>query len=189
MCVALYQSNVSGRQTRLAQVEALGSHTLAQLLDLFACPSSNGPGCLLPDCRNQSAFIEGRFYDDTRPANALRYSDELRAWLRANPRVVPAGADLHAPSDDAEQRDLAVPLASLSVRCHAGYLWLHQGDCAHVFAVNAVRLRDAHDPPPAAFPRIVHNPPKPLRICRVRAAHTPPLTTACRFAKSFPPRI
>jgi snRNA-activating protein complex subunit 3 len=172
LTVVLMQAN---RDVRMLEFDVLASQTLCDVVDMFDCPSSRN-ALALPECRNQMMYIEGTFYDDTRHAGALRYSEPLVAWLRQCGESVAHNVDLVA-CHEARVADMqSATLLDLTLRLHAPYLYVHQGDCAHVFAFAALRLACESDPPRrSAYPRLV--------------ARKVPVERRCAICEIYPARF
>jgi snRNA-activating protein complex subunit 3 len=164
LTVVLMQAN---RDVRMLEFDVLASQTLCDVVDMFDCPSSRN-ALALPECRNQIMYIEGTFYDDTRHAGALRYSEPLVAWLRQCGESVAHNVDLVA-CHEARVADMqSATLLDLTLRLHAPYLYVHQGDCAHVFAFEALRVACESDPPRrSAYPRLVSRKVPVERRCAI----------------------
>jgi hypothetical protein len=184
LTVVLMQPN---RDVRMIEIDVLAAQPLSALVDAFDCPSSRN-AIALPDCRNQCMYIEGTFYDDTRHTDAVRYSEPLVQWLReCGDRVAP-NVDI-VPCSQARVANMQdTRLIDLELRLHAPYLYVHQGDCAHVFAFQAMRLACNVDPPRrSAYPRVVmHQLPRERRcaICEIYPAKY--VTVADRWAPEDP---
>lgn len=184
LTVVLMQPN---KDVRMIEIDVLATQSLSALVDAFDCPSSRN-AIALPDCRNQCMYIEGTFYDDTRHANAVRYSAPLVRWLRECGGRVAPGVDI-VPCAEARVADMQdTRIGDMTLRLHAPYLYVHQGDCAHVFAFQAMRVACNVDPPRrSAYPRVVlQEMPRERRcaICELYPAKY--VTVADRWAPADP---
>jgi snRNA-activating protein complex subunit 3 len=152
LTVVLMQPN---KDVRMVEVDVLATQPLSALVDAFDCPSSRN-AIALPGCRNQCMYIEGTFYDDTRHADAVRYSEPLVQWLReCGGRVAPC-VDIVSCAEARVANMQDTRIIDMALRLHAPYLYVHQGDCAHVFAFQAMRIACNVDPPRrSAYPRVV----------------------------------
>ena len=92
-----------------------------------------------------------------RHENAVRYSTELIKWLNAVGERMPTHLDAYVAQDGLVRNMHETPLNALLVRPHAPYLWLHQGDCEHVFIITQIRAARTIDAAAGltAYPKVM----------------------------------
>ncbi|KAM3960384.1 proximal sequence element A Pbp49 [Aphomia sociella] len=135
------------RQTLFScDIVLLGRHKLTTLRDRIVCPNdvdmrvdvSERPDDLPPSTAKELfpsgfLFINNAFYVDSR-AGCRDTSAPLRAWAAAR--------GLGAPPC----RDLAARLDRLPLRLGHPEVYIHQGNCEHLFTFSEIRLLNATDP-------------------------------------------
>ncbi|XP_034256327.1 snRNA-activating protein complex subunit 3 [Thrips palmi] len=129
------------------EIIALGSNTLADLKDSFACAADNLICQDLSSDPFQSTFqkakdkyksgmfyINETFYDDMRCSSNIEYSEQVLDW--AEKRNLNLGKK--AKMEHTKIIDLTVKLGY-------PYLYQHQGNCEHLFCFSDVRLLHQSD--------------------------------------------
>ena len=114
--------------------------TRSALRDAIACQSDRLTS--RADIPSAYFFIEGTFYDDTRDANAIRYSETVTEWATeadryGRPRHL-EGLPMLAPFDIGAPMH-EVTFEQLRVRLGSHYAFTHQGDCTHTIVVSEMR--------------------------------------------------
>jgi hypothetical protein len=159
--VAIYHPQ---RFTKQQEFLVLGSQPLTDLRDALSCVQDrvlDGP-----HTHSSCFFIEGVFYDDLRQPSAIRLSDTVLDWLRADPsRATQRQLGSYRASSMAE-----TTFADLSLRLGAHYFFQHQADCRHVCIVTEMRMAHAADERDAhAYPRRMFQAKTKRQLCGVCA--------------------
>jgi snRNA-activating protein complex subunit 3 len=125
----------------------LGSQYLTELRDKLFCQSNYGPFydiSELPDfdrevpAKTDSSgffFIQNTFYNDTRNLENHDYSQNICKWAAKQPEI----KELHTEKMETTK--------FLDLKFNAGYpmVYLHQGNCEHLFTVSDVRMLASSD--------------------------------------------
>lgn len=130
------------------EISALGSTTLADLRDSFACAadnvicqdiSSNPFQTSMPKAKDTYKsgmfYIEETFYDDMRCPSNIEYSEEVLEWAKKRNMNLGHKAKMEYTN-----------VIDLTVKLGYPYLYQHQGNCEHLFCFSDVRLLHQSDP-------------------------------------------
>ncbi|KAG5867671.1 hypothetical protein JTB14_024938 [Gonioctena quinquepunctata] len=150
----------SGEKLRFAyEIEALGTNTLSQVIDVHECMSNyavlkevENTKVNLSQFRNakqeypsQTVFIDGIFYNDTRSPKAVDYSKPIVKWAKEK--------NIGKFRVSAMEETL---LETLTPRLGYPYVYIHQGNCEHIFTFSDARLIKPTDCLiPEKYPKIV----------------------------------
>ncbi|KAJ3192696.1 small nuclear RNA activating complex, polypeptide 3 [Irineochytrium annulatum] len=109
-------------------------------------------------------FIEGMFYVDMRHPNAVDYSENVINWSRHDDRYKLFSQRPFQKALMSGQRFI-----DMAVRFNIPYLFVHQGNCEHIFVIKEARLpdpaRDNFDK--SQYPRTVFESKPPSIKCNV----------------------
>ncbi|KAJ8961651.1 hypothetical protein NQ318_021248 [Aromia moschata] len=155
-----YGQKNSGEKMRFAyEIEALGTNTLSQVADTIVCRANIGLYKEVPNTDvdlgalmnakehypSQSIFIDGIFYNDTRSPNAIDYSVKIIEWAHEK--------NIGKFKSEIMERTV---LNSLTPRLGYPYVYMHQGNCEHIFTFSDARLIQVSDCLSSKkYPRIV----------------------------------
>ncbi|XP_029654412.1 snRNA-activating protein complex subunit 3 isoform X2 [Octopus sinensis] len=181
LLISLYKSRETGRNVSRSislagmglehAFAVLGQQKLTELRDRICCVNdllvtgdySEDPDLDINLCARDIFkagyfFIEDIFYDDTRHADSLKYSDEVIAWA--------AKSGTHYKSLPMED----TKFSDLSLRIGYPYVYMHQGNCEHLLVVSDIRMLHPHDSFNILdYPYLVKRPSKKRTICRICA--------------------
>ncbi|GAB1605219.1 snRNA-activating protein complex subunit 3-like isoform X1 [Argonauta hians] len=149
----------------------LGQQTLTELRDRICCvndllvtgdysedPDLDTNLCARDIFKSGYFFIEDIFYDDTRHADSLKYSEEVIEWA--------AKDGIYYQSQLMEE----TRFCDLAIRVGHPYIYMHQGSCEHILVVSDIRMMhpydsfNIHD-----YPLLVRRPSKKRTVCRICA--------------------
>ncbi|CAG9861093.1 unnamed protein product [Phyllotreta striolata] len=149
----------SSEKLRFAyEIEAIGSNKLSEVVDIIDCASNlaiikevENTDADLSEFQNakkwypaQTVFIDGVFYNDTRVPNSTDLSKEVIKWAKEKDIGVFTTAKMEETL-----------LSSLSPRLGYPYVYIHQGNCEHIFSFSDARLVLKRDNIRSNYPRIV----------------------------------
>ncbi|CAG9837040.1 unnamed protein product [Diabrotica balteata] len=130
------------------EMDILGSSYLTAVVDKIECPSDS---MILPEVENtkvdiqkfkdarrwypsRTLFIDGVFYNDMRQAKAIDLSPKIIKWA-ADKKI---GKFTTAKMEETRFSDL-------KPRLGYPYVYIHQGDCEHIFVFADARLLQSRD--------------------------------------------
>lgn len=137
------------RQSATRSLHVITQNTLAQFRDSIQCVRDYeipGDFSLNPDDAKTAQpareifpsgmfFIEDTFYIDKRTLKAQDYSASIIEWLRKK-----------GVTNEFHVKSMArTKFLDLSIRLGMPYVYIHQGNCEHVFQFNDIRLMTADD--------------------------------------------
>jgi snRNA-activating protein complex subunit 3 len=125
----------------------LGSQTLTELRDRIICPSNYGPFYDISECPDFERqmppksdgpgffFVRNTFYNDTRNPNNMDYSFVVRNWAAKRAEI----GEMHTADMQSTRFS--------ELTFYAGYpmVYVHQGNCEHLFTVSDARLLSEQD--------------------------------------------
>ncbi|EEZ98845.2 snRNA-activating protein complex subunit 3-like Protein [Tribolium castaneum] len=143
-----HAKNASEKLRFSHEIVVLGRNTLTELRDTIMCSSDFG---LCKEVENTSAdlkplanarniypsgfiFIDNVFYNDFRDPNSIDYSFPIIEWAKEKQIK-------NLSSENMEN----VRIESLTPRFGYPYLYMHQGDCEHLFIFADARLLNSSD--------------------------------------------
>eukprot|EP01006_Ploeotia_vitrea_P033280 TRINITY_DN65419_c4_g1_i2.p1 TRINITY_DN65419_c4_g1~~TRINITY_DN65419_c4_g1_i2.p1 ORF type:complete len:390 (-),score=123.95 TRINITY_DN65419_c4_g1_i2:144-1313(-) len=156
---ALYRVAVFHPVEHYVQEELLllGSQPLTALRDAIQCLENDRTPA--PHSHAAMLYIENKFFDDDRHADAPRYSKAILDWIREGERYRQAGLQ----SSTAESMS-QTKFDDLSIRLGSHYLYQHCGNCQHIVVFTELRIRSPADADNAVlYPRRVYR-ARPNRI-------------------------
>jgi len=157
--VAFYHPHTFAKQQEFL---VLASQPLTALRDRIYCLQDKQRGAQAGP-NSGFFFIEGRFYDDMRHPDNIRYSTTIINWVMENERYQQPGLGLF---DAADMQ--TTTFDDLSIRLGSHYLYQHHGDCRHVFIFKELRMvNDADVQNVHAYPLRVFQMKSRRRKCRV----------------------
>lgn len=165
--------NSTEKMRNAFEIEAIGTNTIAEVADKIQCILDLG---LYKEVENttvdleqltnakehypsKTIFIDGVFYNDFRSSNAIDYSEIICKW--AQDKAI--GEFTTAKMDE-------VLLESLTPRFGYPYVFLHQGNCEHIFVFADARLMSPNDCLISKkYPRILTITRSPSTLCFICA--------------------
>nr|CAI5820194.1 unnamed protein product [Callosobruchus analis] len=126
------------------EIEALGSNSLAEIVDSIKCLSNNCLFIEVPDTKvdltseefdakkkypSQTIFIENVFYNDFRSPHSIDLSKEVIEWAKRKN----LGQFVSQPMWNVYLKDLKLKLGY-------PYVYIHQGNCEHIISFSDAKL-------------------------------------------------
>lgn len=164
LTVAVCEPGPRGRGAVMAELQLLGSNTLAELRDALVCPLDALAAALGAGGGGAYFSLGGAWYDDTRAAPQSECSGPLARWAAVVGLAEPAGllgaefagGPAAAAGAAVEMTATQVADLSLSVSNRPVGVYGHHGVCEHALIVRDVRLLSAGDALlRSAYPRVV----------------------------------